>query len=125
MLFDTDLLIWVLRGDPKAASIVDECDDRSISVITLMELIQGSRDARDARLIKEFLFDFGFRTIPLTENIGHRAVVYMEQYARPSGLRVADALIAATAVESGHSLLTGDSRHFRPIAGLDLIAFKP
>ena len=125
MLFDTDILIWVLRGDPKAAALVDGCEDRSISVITLMELLQGARDERDARLIKEFFRDFGFKTVPLTENIGHRAVIYMEQYALRSGLRVADSLIAATAVENGQPLLTGDSRHFRTIDGLDLVAFKP
>jgi hypothetical protein len=125
MLFDTDILIWVLRGDPKAAALVDGCEDRSISVITLMELLQGARDERDARLIKDFFRDFGFKTVPLTENIGHRAVIYMEQYALRSGLRVADSLIAATAVENGQPLLTGDSRHFRTIDGLDLVAFKP
>jgi len=125
MLFDTDILIWVLRGDPKAAALVDGCEDRSISVITLMELLQGARDERDARLIKDFFRDFGFKTVPLTENIGHRAVIYMEQYALRSGLRVADSLIAATAVENGQPLLTGDSRHYRTIAGLDLVAFKP
>jgi len=125
MFFDTDVLIWVLRGNPKAAALVDGCEDRSISVITLMELLQGARDDRDARLIKEFFRDFGFKTVPLTENIGHRAVIYMEQHALRSGLRVADSLIAATAVENGQPLLTGDSRHFRTIAGLDLVAFKP
>ncbi len=125
MFFDTDILIWVLRGNPKAAALVDGCEDRSISVITLMELFQGARDDRDARLIKDFFREFGFKTVPLTENIGHRAVIYMEQYALRSGLRVADSLIAATAVENGQPLLTGDSRHFRTIAGLDLVAFKP
>jgi hypothetical protein len=49
----------------------------------------------------------------------------MEQHALRSGLRVADALIAATAVENVQPLLSGDSRHFRTIAGLDIIAFKP
>jgi predicted nucleic acid-binding protein len=125
MFFDTDILIWVLRGNPKAAALVDGCEDRSISVITLMELLQGARDGRDARLIQDLFRDFGFKTIPLTENIGHRAVIYMEQYALRSGLRVADSLIAATAVENGQPLLTGDSRHFRTIAGLDLVPFKP
>jgi len=125
MLFDTDILIWVLRGHAKAAALVDDTDDRSTSVISLMELLQGARDGREARLIKDFLRDFGFRTVPLTENIGHRAVIYMEQNALRSGLRVADSLIAATAVENGQALLSGDSRHFRGIAGLDLIAFKP
>jgi predicted nucleic acid-binding protein len=125
MLFDTDVLIWVLRGNKKAAACVDESEDRAIAVITLMELLQGARDGREIRLIKEFLRDFGFRTVPLTENIGHRAVVYMEQLSLKSGLRMADALIAATSVETDLPLFSGDSRHYRAVAGLELVAFKP
>jgi predicted nucleic acid-binding protein len=125
MIFDTDVLIWTFRGNRKAAACIEESEGRSISVISLMELLQGARDRRELRLIKEFLRDFGFRTLPLTENIGHRAVIYMEQHALRSGLRVADALIAATAVEHSRPLLSGDSRHFRTIAGLDFVAFKP
>lgn len=125
MLFDTDVLIWVLRGDRQAAACVDGCKDRFISIVSLMELLQGARDRQEVRLIKDFLRDFGFRTVPLSENIGHRAVIYVEQYALRSGLRVADALVAATSVESDVPLLSGDSRHYRAIAGLDFVAFKP
>ncbi len=125
MLFDTDVLIWVLRGNRKAAACIEESKDRSIAVVSLMELFQGARDRPEIRLIKDFLGDFGFRTVPLTENIGHRAVIYMEQQALRSGLRMADALIAATAVENDLCLLSGDSRHFRALSGLDLQVFRP
>jgi predicted nucleic acid-binding protein len=125
VLFDTDVLIWAFRGSLKAAARIEEAGDLAISIVSLMELIQGARNRREVRLIKDFLGDFGFRTSPLTENIGHRAVIYMEQYALPSGLRMADALIAATSVENGLPLLSGDSRHYRAIAGLDLVSFKP
>jgi predicted nucleic acid-binding protein len=47
MLFDTDVLIWVLRGSAKAARLVDETGDRRISVVTLMELLQGARDKHE------------------------------------------------------------------------------
>ena len=49
----------------------------------------------------------------------------METHALRSGLQVADALIAATAREAGEILATGNIRHFRPIAGLRLKAFRP
>jgi predicted nucleic acid-binding protein len=125
MLFDTDILIWLLRGSAKAAGFVDEILDRYISVVTLMELLQGARDRRETRLIKGFVADLGFRTLPLTENIGHRAVVYMEGHALSSGLRVADALIAATAAENSLTLGSGDRSHYRAIPELALKPFRP
>jgi hypothetical protein len=125
MLFDTDVLIWILRGSAKAARLVDETGDRRISVVTLMELLQGARDKHDSRLIKRFVVELGFRTLPLTENTGHRAVVYMEEYGLSSGLRVADALIAATAAENDLPLCSGDRSRYRAIAELDLLPFRP
>jgi hypothetical protein len=123
MLFDTDVLIWVLRGSAKAARLVDETGDRRISVVTLMELLQGARDKHEIRLIKRFVVELGFRTLSLTENTGHRAVVYMEEYGLSSGLRVADALIAATAAENNLTLCSGDKSHYQAIAELDLLPF--
>jgi predicted nucleic acid-binding protein len=125
MLFDTDILIWVLRGSVRAAAFVDEIRVRHISVVTLMELLQGARDRRETQLIKGFIADLGFRTLPLTENIGHRAVVYMEGHAFSSGLRVADALIAATAAENSLTLCSGDRSHYRAISELVLKPFRP
>jgi predicted nucleic acid-binding protein len=125
MLFDTDVLIGAFRGDPKAARAIDDAAVRRISLVTYLELLQGARDRREIRLVKGFLSDLGFGTLPLTENIGHRASVYLEEYGLKSGLRLADALIAATAVENGLVLLSGDRSHFRPIADLEVKAFRP
>ena len=125
MLFDTDILIWILRGSAKAARLVDETPVRRISVVTFMELLQGARDKRESRLIKAFLVDLGFLTISLTENIGHRAAIYIEEYGLASGLRTADALIAATATENGLALCTGDRAHYRAIRDLAHVPFRP
>ena len=80
MLFDTDVLIWVLRGSQKAANLIDATEDRRISVISYMELLQGARDKSEIRSIRSLLVDNGFQIVPLTENIGHRASIYMEEY---------------------------------------------
>ena len=125
MLFDTDVLIWVFRGNGKAASLVEGEAERAISVITYIELLQGARDKHEARAIKGFLAEQAFDLLPLTENIGHRAAIYMEEYALKAGMRMADALIAATAVENGVTLCTADRKRYRPINDLTLRVFRP
>jgi predicted nucleic acid-binding protein len=125
MLYDTDILIWVLRGNDQAAKLIEEDNGRSLSLVNYMELLQGAVGRREARLIKSFLIECGFIILPLTENIGHRASIYMEEFSLSSGLRVADALIAATAAESRLPLCTGDDRHFRSIRELELSIFRP
>ncbi len=125
MLFDTDVLIWVLRGNARAAKAVDDALARAVSVVSTMELLQGARGKREVKAIKTFLADMGFRTLPLTENIGHRAVIYMEEYALSCGMGMADAVIAATAVEGNETLLTRNEKHYKAIRELELKRFRP
>lgn len=125
MLFDTDVLIWALRGHVRAAEAIDKADFREISVVNYMELLQGAHDKREIRLLRSFLKDLGFYLHPLSENIGHRAIVYMEEYAVESGLCLADALIAATAVDHHTPFLSGNAKHYRAIAELDVKTFRP
>jgi len=125
MLFDTDVLIWFMRGNEKAAKLVDGTENRRISVITYMELLQGARNRQEIKTIKSFLSDFSFLTLPLSENIGHRAMIYVEAYGLEVGMYIADALIAATAVENGVPLTTANQRHYKAIRDLDMKVFRP
>lgn len=77
------------------------------------------------REIKHFLNDHAIQTLPLTENIGHRASVYMEEYTLKTALSLADALIAATAVERHLTLCTANRKHYRAINELDMETFRP
>jgi predicted nucleic acid-binding protein len=125
VLFDTDLFIWVQRGNEKAARLIDAEPERLLSALTYMELLQGARDKKQHHYVRDFLKRFGFEILPLTENIGHRAAVYVEEYALAHGLRAGDALIAATAVEHGLVLCTGNRKHFKAIEELKLKVFEP
>ncbi len=125
MIFDTDIIIWFEKGSTKAAQLIDRTPERFISVLTYMELLQCAPDKSHHKLVKQFLHDFNFITLPLTENIGHRAAIYIEQFALSGGLRAADAIIAATAMENTMPLASSNNKHFKAIAGLDYIPFKP
>ena len=125
MLFDTDILIWVGRGNAKAASLIDGTAERCISVQTYLELLQCAQNRRQQDIVRDFLREFGFRTLPFSENIGHRAAIYIEQYALSHGLEAGDAIIAATAAETGQTLCSGNGKHFNPIRDLTFRLFKP
>ena len=125
MIFDTDVLIRIQRGNEKAATLVDNAIDRYLSILSYMELLQAAGSKKQHRVVKDFLTRYGFQILPLTENIGHRASVYIEEYSLSSGLRAGDAIIAATAIENGMLLVTGNARHFKPIKDLSLKIFRP
>jgi predicted nucleic acid-binding protein len=125
MLFDTDILIWVQRGNLRAARLVERAAQRSISALSYMELIQSSQNKDQHRHTKDFLATFGFDLVPLSENIGHRAAIYIEEYTLSHGIRAGDAIIAATAVENNLTLASSDRKHFSPIKDLKLTLFKP
>ena len=125
MIFDTDVLIWIFRGNTKAARTLDRTDQRAVSVVTYMELLQGARDKREVKAIKSFLVDMEFSVLPLSENIGHRASIYMEEYNLSTSISMADALIAATAIEANEQLLTANDKHYKAIKELDIKRFRP
>lgn len=125
MIFDTDILIWIQRGNKEAARLVDDAAERYISAQTYMELLQCARNKQQQIYTRSYLKDLGFLVIPLSENIGHRASVYIEEYSLSHGMRAGDAIIAATAMEENISLCTGNLKHFRPIGELEILPFTP
>lgn len=89
-----------------------------------MELLQGARSKLEGRRIRQSLVALQFRILPLSESIGGSAAALVEQYSLAHGIQVADALIAATAMEAGEPLCTTNVKHFRPLRGLALVAFR-
>ena len=99
--------------------------DRHLSIQTYMELLQGAKNKVQHKYVKDFITSFGFIVLPLSQNIGHRASIYIEEYALSSGMRSGDALIAATAVENNMPLVSSNAKHFRVIKDIKLKTFKP
>jgi predicted nucleic acid-binding protein len=125
VIFDTDIFIWVQRRNLKAAALIEKEDERLLSVVSYMELLQGATGKQQHAYVKDFLSTFGFTVLPLSGNIGHRALVYMEEYSLSHGLRTTDALIAATATENNITLSSSNAKHFKPIRDLKFKPFHP
>ncbi len=43
MIYDTDILIWVQRGNEKAAQLIEIDADKYLPIQTYMELLQGAK----------------------------------------------------------------------------------
>lgn len=121
-LIDTDILIDASRGLVQSGAFLNEmlgAGSIDISAITAMELVAGCRDSAHLVNVKELLNRFN--VLPLTEAVSGRAQALMEMFALSNGLGIPDALIAATALQSGIALYTRNIRHFKMIPELLII----
>lgn len=124
MIFDSDALIWLGRGDIRVRSLFDADASPSLSIVTLIELFQGSRSALELATTRSFVAKLELRLLPVTEAISYRAVALIEKHAPGDGLQLGDALIAATALDRDETLVTGNVRHFRAIRDLKIKPFR-
>lgn len=125
MLIDTDVLIWYFRGHEKAKTLLDKVGQFSISAVVYIELLQGARDKVELHKIKNFIKLRDVIIININEMITLKALFFIENYALSHGLRLADALIAATADVQNESLITANINHYRMLTTLTLKQFTP
>jgi toxin FitB len=112
LLVDTDLFIDHLRG---SAELRPGKHRLYYSVVTRAELFAGtSATAHASQLLSPF------RELPVNREVAERA----GRIRRETGIRLPDALIAATALENGLALATRNRKDFGPVAGLRLKALR-
>ena len=107
VIFDTDVLIDAGRGVQEAVTCLKQVEEQSelaTSVVTQMELIIGCRDKEELQFVEEFLSRF--HIVQLSEHISYKAVDLLTQYRLSHGLLIADALIAATAIQTQLPLIS-------------------
>ena len=125
MLVDTDVLIWHLRGLALATQRLDALTNMQLSAVTYMELLQGMRSKAELIALQKSLAKRGATQLPITPAITARAIALMESFSLSHGIGIGDALIGATALEHGLSLLTANLKHFGAMDGLSLERFNP
>jgi len=118
-LIDTDVMIDVSRRVAAAAAYVDSLDEIAISILTAHELIVGARNQRDADGIDSLIKTYPVHA-QLDAQITHLAYELLKRYAKSHGLRTFDALIAATAIQNGFTLVSRNRKHFQVISELNL-----
>lgn len=125
MLIDSDVLVWLTRGHVGAAQRLHQVNPWRISVVTYIELAQGCRDKAELARLKKGLAVRSTEVLQLTPAISERAAELVDTLALSHGMRLADALIGATAIEHGLTLLTANVKHFGAVEGLIVETFAP
>ena len=111
-LVDTDVLIDHLRGARLFA--LPDGSSGAYSIITRAELNAGRR--AESQPINALLSQLD--EVALTSRIAMRA----GEIKRVTSVGLADAIVAATALESGRIVMTRNRKHFERVEGLEIVA---
>lgn len=123
-LVDSDVLIDALRQMPATTLELERLLRQGrlgVSVVTRLELLVGSRDKQALRNTENLLRTMD--VLSLNEGISDIADGLVTTYYLSHGLRIADALICATALYYALPFLTKNQRDFRFIPGLKLLPY--
>jgi len=111
---DSDILIWHLRGEQKAAALL-----RRLARETDTELWTGAMQRaevvffmRPEEEAKTLSFLSRIRTQPVTQPIVDRAAALYRRWHPSHGIGVNDAILAAVAQETGGKILTQNLKHY-------------
>ena len=124
VLVDTDILIDFARHIQDASDVLMRLERRStlaVSAITELELLVGCRNKIEAQNTDHLLDRF--QIIPLNEQVSNIATSLIRKYRLSHGLLLADALIAATALDVGCEFITKNQRDYRFVDGLNLLPY--
>ena len=124
-LIDTDILIDTARGIEKAITCLrtlEEHAELTISSITQMEMIVGCENNSELKALEKFLERFVI--LPVSEEVSLLAVHILKTYRLSHGLKIADALIASTAIAHNIPLISKNQRDYRFIKTLTLLPYS-
>ena len=124
MIIDTDILTDYFRGKEQAKKQISAIENRSISMVTQFELFQGARDKKELNLLKQFIREWSFKIYSIDETISFGTLFLLEKYSLSHGLKMADALIAATAINYDENLITGNYKDFKFIKEINVKKYK-
>lgn len=108
VVFDTNILIDYLDGNPAAAAEIQRYSEPIISRITWLEVLTGVLIKEEEHEVRRFLSGF------VIHEIDEPTAEIALQLRRERRLRLPDALILATAHIHSCLLITRNTRDFKP-----------
>jgi len=122
-ILDSCILIDYLRGESGVYELIvkNEKIRLSMSTITMMELMIGALNKREVSYIQKAFKNIDI--IYINEDISKIAENLITKYSKSHNLQIADALIAATSINIGATLITYNISDFRYIPNIRLYQF--
>jgi predicted nucleic acid-binding protein len=118
-LLDTGIVIEYLRGSTQAADYLQGLSGEwLLSAISVAELWSGAKGMEEERSLDQFLL--AFRIISVDEEIAKEGGILRSEYASSHGTRLADAIIAATALREGARLISFNAKHYPMIEDIQI-----
>ncbi|WP_442794568.1 type II toxin-antitoxin system VapC family toxin [Pelobium manganitolerans] len=118
-LIDTNIVSHYLSASLSFSGIefLDSVIDATpnLSVISQIELLCWDTDETTARIVKEFIADSNI--IDISPNV----IAHCVALRRGRKIKTPDAIIAATTIAYGYTLITANEKDFANIRGLNLI----
>jgi len=119
VLLDTNVLVYHLAGEPAATKFLEETIARRsfyLSILSMIEFLgwQGHTEEKFAEC--KGLVELA-TVLPVSKEVADRAI----ELRRSKRIKLADAVIASTALVNNLQLVTGNVRDFRGIRDLQII----
>ncbi len=124
IIFDTDIIIWILRGKETivrgAKRLAEETSGKIyITPVQVAEVYSGMKD-KEERKTRELIESFYF--LDINKRIGELAGIYLNKYRKSHKIELADAIIGATARNYNFKLFTLNTKHYPMLSKDDFIS---
>jgi predicted nucleic acid-binding protein len=123
ILCDTNIFISWFRGDTETQKRLEiiGLNNILISSVSLMELLQGSKNKAETFLLKKKLK--AYNTIHFNETTSKLSIELIEKFRLSHGLLIPDAIIAATAITYNLKLFTYNIKDFQFISDIQIYKY--
>jgi predicted nucleic acid-binding protein len=123
LLIDTNIIIYLLNGNKHHIEFVRKLGGRKLgtSVISFIEVLVGTKNPREQKEVSKLLENF--EVIPLNKEISTRTANFLrgKKKKSTSNPKLADIIIASTALELKVPLVTNNPKDFKTFKKLKLI----
>ena len=85
MIYHTDVLVELAKGNREVAAYLDADSAPAISIMTYMELLQAPSSKHQNLKTKRFIKEIGFKLLDLSQDIGRLAASYVDSYGLSHG----------------------------------------